>query len=277
MEPSSNPAIQISQPGIDVLQAGSYQFLFNSEWPSLAIAWEAIADIPASGTAIYKIEHGLDFFPFTQVYFLTGGSNFEDSPRKYARLDEFMNFYIGKNHFFIYSLADPMRLLIRAYNINLEQSRAYPFVEPPVLQNVYDPSFGIKIAKKDKDINSTDLRDYVIHSRAQSPAVLSVVTESQTRPDPRFPDQSQIFYTNPEGYVAWVWAYFRNEGYPSDIGENNYSSAGFAVQAVGGLRIEGDTYTVNYFPDSVPGDARGATLVVLRDPLFASNLTEAVY
>ena len=53
--------IIITQPGVDVKTAADYQMLFNSNWPSLQIAFEAVISLNANASG--QVAHNLNFFP----------------------------------------------------------------------------------------------------------------------------------------------------------------------------------------------------------------------
>ena len=152
----------------------------------------------------------------------------------------------------------------KCYNIDLSKQADYTFVKNPGNSFNYSPDIGMKLVKEGKSIDSTDLRDFILHTRAQAPLVLTVITEkSQTGSAGNY----NISYTNPAGYVAWAFGMADNPATPGQ-----YDWANLMAGSPPRLYFEngGTRFRVNY-------QGTKACLVVLRDPLFAATDVNVSY
>jgi len=256
----SGAGIFITQIGASVPTAADYQFVFNSDWPSLQTAFEKTVVVPAGG-AVVTVLHRLGFFPLTFV-FLTQNNQFVGRA-DIGNTD--VACFIGKQGLYLTNnnVSSSYTANIKCYNLDLQKPHDYTLPKFPAVNQPYDPTVGIKVAKYGKDIHSTDLRDFILHSRAQSPALLSVVTERSAVTSPLGGGLERISYTNPAGYIPWIGGYIGNNGtiYESLV----YNAAGFSVQSPG-LTINPPATTLDFNPAT-----GGATLIILRDPLILPN------
>ena len=245
----TSAGIFITEIGASVATAADYQYVFNSNWPSLQIAYDVTITIPVYNFSggIYTVNHNLNMYPYTDVWVRVNGANL-DSGRLMSGGNEALPFglsyYIGKNSIYIQTIDDVNSYIvnIKCYNLNLGTPANYTLPKYPAVKQPYDPAVGIKVTKYNKDITSTDLRDFILHSRAQSPAVLSVVTESSGVASPLGGGLYQISYTNPSGYVPWIYGFgsSTSTGFEALV----YFPAGWAVQSAAGLTLSGPTLMV---------------------------------
>ena len=282
--------IFITQQGVSVPTAADYQFVFNSNWPSLQVAFDTTVTIAANATL--TIPHNLSFTPFTVGWILQNGISigriFAYAQRFISAPQSTVSFtFDSTNVYLTGDTTNSYEVNIKCYNLDITTSVDYTFPQYPKYPTLYDNTTGIKVTKSGKQINSTDLRDFILHSRAQSPAVLSVVTEALGVPwnSSFFGGIQQGFnvisYTNPAGYTPWVYGFYSQ---PAGIGLNNsseiitYSQADYGVQAVGMLLT--NPTSNGGFTIELPYDVannQGATIVVLRDPLIATQTLEVQY
>lgn len=267
----TDAGIQVSQAGVDLRYAADYQLVFNSNWPSLQIAFDYTTDIAAA--ASLTIPHGLGFYPLTLGWAIKGGvnlgriftqsENFENPDQIAVTLSfDDTNVYLHNTASTTYSVN------VKCYNVDISKQVDYTLPRPPVLKTSYDPSFGIKVVKYGSSIASTDLRDFILHSRAQSPALLSIVTEATLPlPTPLTGFTNALQYTNPPGYVPWVLAFINGPG--SGL---PYSPMAPGFQQTGYRHGLG---TTSYIVNSA-GAAYGS-LVVLRDPLVVPSTVMVTY
>lgn len=266
----ADTGLKIAQAGFDVTTCADYQLLFNSAWPSLAIAFAKTVTLLPDGNM--TIPHGLKFPPFTEGWIIQNGISagrvfglsefFESEPQISIELSfDDTNIYLI-NHDSINSF----QIHLKCYYLDISTAADYTNPKPAGEQFIYNPDYGIKIVKSGKDIDSTDLRDFSIHSRAQSPAVSSIVTEATFSSDTNL---SSITYINSSGYNPWVYAF----GGPSIGGKIRYSPIPNGPQQTGFLFQSGATSYLSYANNS----GFGGSLVVLRDPLFASHTSSVVY
>lgn len=249
--------IRISKPRYSADSAGDTDLMFNSGWPSLPIA-EEINLTNVTGSRSFS--HSLTFAPFFQVWRTRNGAT-----KRYGLNSAGSGLghpvRIGASGGIITEdFNDPgaADYHIKLYNINLAVDKEYEFIKPPVSPGVYDPDYGLKVVKEGRDIDSEDLRDFIIHTRAQSPQVLSIKTQSDS--------SNSINFTDPQSYRAWVFGFVREAttGYYRFVPYFAQAYPRVAFSQSGGRY----TYSIAYSP--LAGDD-SATLVVLRDPMFAAN------
>lgn len=256
--------IKISKPTYDAGEAGDADLLFSSAWPSLPIVKQATV---AAGVEEY--EHNLGFPPLFSVWQKAYQPLFPDYSEAVAdgwtRIGTlYGNVSCDENK--IYFPAGTDLTHIKVYNVNLTQERDYGYVPGSAIRGSYDPNFGIKIAKEGEDVDSSDLRDFILHSRAQSPLILSVKTATENATG------GTATYTDPQGYVSWVFGFVRNAT------TGRWTMIPYFSQSYPELSITNTdsnaVYTAEYV--SAFGDDNSA-LVVLRDPMFAAVDIEVSY
>jgi hypothetical protein len=231
--------------------------VFNSDWPSLAIAFEAVVTVPNTfGTAI--ITHNLGFIPFLQVWDYTGGINNGRVGTSISILFDKTKINLTNN------TGVDIVCSVKCYNFDITVAKDYALPKYPVIKTSYDPSTGIKVSKYGKSIGSTDLRDFILHSRAQSPAILSVVTKIDT--------SFNVTYTNPANYIPWAFAFA------------SYSAGKYQVVSAG--PAQSPPQLTFSFPSgnnigkvvlNVGSFAKAASLVILRDPLIVATTKQVTY
>lgn len=262
---------KIAQAGYDATNCADYQLLFNSAWPSLPIARDITVTVPVFSIPIQPvtIAHKLGFYPMAFAYVSLNGVYQGRAGISQDGEAANVELFIGKNNFYLLnnSLTNSYTVNVKAYNIDLTQQQDFTQPLPSGVKTTYNPNVGMKVTKSGQDITSTDLRDFILHTRAQSPAILSVITQASETISPTA-GVNQISYTNPANYVNWIYAFSTSVLTPLEAGA--YSSAEFTGQTFG-ITVSGSSYTLLYSP---PADA---TLVVLRDPLVAPTNVQVTY
>lgn len=296
-EATNQAGVFITQVGQSVGKCADWQYVFNSNWPSLAVAFEKTISVPYSNESTpgsIVIPHNLGFYPFTQAWMTVNGKliyTFYGAPTNIGAGASYsaQTFSVSKNN--IYPAwffeadtnsspqVDPFGnrtdfsqtavIHVKCYNLDLTKVANYTAPTPATVKTPYDSSVGIKIVKQGRNIRSTDLRDFILHSRAQSPAVLSVQTQAQGIPDPNVAGNTLIAYTNPAGVVNWFFGWtYTNFG---SIGSPDFRYVPIPVMP-SNFAAGGSVSGTNTFQITVPNaNGGGGTLVVLRDPLFAPN------
>lgn len=249
-------ALQVCQPGYDVRNCPDWAYLFNSDWPSLAIVFE----ITIAATDGMTIPHNLGFPPLAMGWLTVSGQSYGRLPGSEMEVDE-QNVYIFATG----------QVTVRLYNIDISKEASYPLPQSVNAKLPYNNQFGAKIAKNGKLITSNNLNDFILHTRAQSPAVLDVATEkgkyykvsSDRNLWPYGNDETWqlIVYPLQTSYIPW------NVG-GITFGANQYSLAS-------GDDIYFDP-TTNSLVINITATGAG-TLIILRDPLFYPNVIQAVY
>lgn len=261
--------IKVSQIGYDVNTAPDYSLAFNSSWPSLPIAKEFTVTLSPTfdGTfwnfSTQTFTHGLGIYAWANLW-ETNGPN-PVGAIKTQRVNTNLTLYKNKVVWAPYTLLSSqpsnITLHVKVYNIDISKPVAYQYINPPVTQSPYDPNFGIKVTKSGKDINSKDLRDFIIHTRAQSPAILSILTEKNAD------SNGNVTYTNPQGYTNWVYGYV--------FFTDHYVYAPAQGQAYPIYQfINGTTYQIS---TKSAGSTYPVSIIVLRDPLFVPAKVQVTY
>ena len=274
----SNSGIFITQVGASVPTAADYQFVFNSNWPSLQIVFSKTISINSGDHVV--VPHNLGFYPLTMVYLTQDASvtlqwqgvlpGKAYTGRPDLEGGGFQTF-IDKTNIYITGIANGSSMNIKCYNIDISAQKDYTLPKFPAVNQPYDSSVGIKVGKFGKDIHSTDLRDFILHSRAQSPAILSVVTEKSAKTSPLGGGLSRISYTNPANYVPWIYGFIGFTSTLTQFGLGStfvYEAAIWGVQT-SGLVISSVTASLDFFPSDPNNQV--ASLIVLRDPLVVPN------
>lgn len=267
---SDQYGIKISQAGTNVKYAADYQLIFNSSWPSLQVTFDTTISLDPSEIAL--VPHNLKFYPLVMAWIIKDGVNlgralglsevFEADPQGFVKVSwDNTNLYLENTSATAYDIN------IKCYNLDISQQVNYALPKPAVIAVKYDPDYGIKVTKYQKSIGSTDLRDFILNSQAQSPAVLAVVTKFT----PLTGFGNSIQYTNPAGYTPWVYGF---SGIITN-GITRYTSVPTGPQQSGYLFQLGPT---SYLIDSIGLDATHVgSIVVLRDPLVVPKRVEIIY
>ena len=249
--------VKISIPGTNALTASPTQLIFDSSWPSAAVAFSAIHSF-AANTA-YTIAHNLGFPPFAKVWLLDTNKNIVINGAVLASnySVDTTNFYLGSITSF--NAGTAAYFYVACYNIDLRQDIDYPDLPTVSAKLGYDNNYGIKISKTNKVVSSTDGRDFILHSRYRSPLIKAVKTESTSV------STGVVQYVNKNNQATWNYGFVRNS--PA-----KYSYAPYYAQAYPVTTTDGIT---TYLPFTAPDI--GATLIILRDPFFAPTIIQAVY
>lgn len=280
---ATSAGIRITQAGISVPFAADYQYIFNSDWPSLAIAFERNVDIPYLGSV--TVAHNLGFYPLVMGWTILNNisigrtfgisGNLSGPQNDVIMTFDDTNIYLtnyGTYNAVTYTIS------IKCYNIDISKNVDYTLPQFPVLKTPYDSSTGIKVVKNGKKITSTDLRDYILHSRAQSPAVLSIVTDVTTT----HAGGKYIGYDNPVGYVPWTLAFVGGPGQKTTYAPlapgAQQSGYAFALLGTAEAQAQGVPQARIYksFTPTYPNNTFGS-LVVLRDPLVVATTKQVTY
>lgn len=261
--PLADYGIKISKAGFEAVNGTDNDLLYNSSWPSIQIV--KVVATPTWGDVV---SHGLEFPPLA---ILTGGSN-----SIYGRAMEGLT--VDDTNVYVPSAnggesANDGSVII--YNVDITRDVDYPYTDVASENVDYIPDYGVKMVKSGLDIESTDMRDYILHSRCGSPLVLAVKTQETVSPD----NPTLIKYTNNLGYptfnMGWVGMVEGTSDSSSGghvVGANAYTFAPQQSQAFPQTRTDGIRAVVIEVTDD------RASLVVLRSPMFATtNAVEVNY
>lgn len=264
LQPKNDYGLKIAKAGFDALTAADNDLLFNSSWPS--VQYSQVRAVTKTAETFTPVAHGLGFPP---VAFVMGGSDYQAVMQGCSVDDTYV--YVA-TAFQTGSVGDTMGTLV-IYDIDISVDVEYPYTATSSGNIPYDPNYGIKVVKGDGDIESTDLRDFILHSRCGSPLVLAVKTQETVNPNN--PDVVQ--YTSRLGYPTLNFGY---SGRPAGttVGNITFGSKGYQFAPQGGQSIP--ITSTDGFTASTPiydnfSDGR-ASIVCLRSPMFAITNTQEV-
>lgn len=243
----SDFGIKASLPGVDVTTASDTQLLFSSSWPSIKIFKniEVKQTIPAfapSPVSLYT--HNLSFVPAVIPYGGSGGANNSNGIAEISR----QNIGADANNLYLLSSSSlPINLDIRLSILYLDITSAFtaPVINTgPSTVARPDPDYGIKLSKENKDTDSQDMRDFILHSSARSPMVHAVVSGV-------IPASGTFSYTHNLSYNPIFFAFISN---------SNTKNLYVLINGFSGLTTTGSTISVS--------DAVGTlvSIVILKDP-----------
>lgn len=255
-----------TRPGYDVKTAIDYLNTFNSEFPLLNFDSMALH----SGT----FNHDLDYFPF---FFIThNASGFVPGSVNQTSADEWS---ISTTQLVRSSGSSSVRCFIA--RLNLTNNFSAPYTEGDTVQGVSNPDYEFKIAKAGKSIESTDMRDFSIHSNTISPLVHKVYSATM------FSSGGDYYATVAHGlpYTPLVFAYIRPSTNTIGRSTGRYymlppatgtTSEYFSVdQAISGTGGDGEVtiYADGHFAYSA---APQVSIVILKDP-YLKNVLNVSY
>lgn len=266
MQPQQE-GIKVAQPGYDIRTAKDYELLFNSSWPTIAIAFDQTVTLTSNGVGLIQpYAHNLGFIPLAMVWEFTSSAMTAQQGRIFPSVDQ--NFI----YFPILTPSTTYYFNIKCYNLNITIPQNYIYIQSAAVNTPYNSSFGIKVAKQNQSIQSNDMRNFILHSRCASPQVLSVVTQATPYNSATGIGNNggTLTYTNQQGYTPWAFGYAQvtNVSYGATVYEWSPPTA----QAYPKLFFNGNVMTLPLSPTTSNG-----SLVVLRDPLFAPNTVSVVY
>lgn len=253
MQPNTS-GVKIAQPGYNAATAAAYQLLFDSSWPCLTIVFDETITATGSTQTFY---HNLGFFPFVLPTSNETGSAFVGTS---------FNIY---NNCVTFAATAGTSVHFRIYNIDISTPQSYTYSTPAQTRTPYDANYGIKIVKGKNNINSTDLRNFILHSRAASPMILSITTALATTSS-----TATASYTYPLNYIPFVYGFV---SYTDTLGNKYYINAPNFTQSYPGTTMTSTSASVMVIPLGVFNSAGNASLVCLRDPLFAPNTVRVIY
>lgn len=172
--------LRIAQKGYDVKTCEDFHLAFSSSWPLLKIHETGTFTIPDATLDVTIATHNLGYTPLFWVFV---NSQYVDAayyPVGGSRIAE-----PGANQFLAMNATDlKWQGASRGASAGVVTGRYYIFrydnqttFTAPIVNTATVSAgsvvndYGFKVAKQGKSINSTDLRDYVIHSGTRSPMV----------------------------------------------------------------------------------------------------------
>lgn len=172
----SDLGIMVAQQGVPVETCSDWQLLFSSGWPSLKIHDAQPFTIADATQDVTIATHNLGFAPAFWVFASGGYVNF--SPGSSLAVGSLVGqSFVVNNSTLRYLGATngnpPGSFSGYYYIFRLDMSQT---ISPKSLTSadksfIISPDYGFMVAKNGKSIDSTDFRDFVIHSSARSPMI----------------------------------------------------------------------------------------------------------
>lgn len=279
--PPATVGFKISKPGYDANKTAGNNFVFDSSWPSLPIAFETtVSNSIVNSSSFQTIAHNQGFAGFAVGWaYYPDPSGVGNVGRRFMPMVDKNNVYINGNAP-IFNRPDysATKLKIRVFQLDLSVDIDYSLAPGDTFNMPYDPNFGVKVVKANKDINSKDMRDYALHSRCQSPLILAVKTETTLPAANITAGLNFVQYTNHTPNPVWVYGFIKagtNLAATDSVPANTYVPADYYSQAYPSTTTDGFTSYVGYATGARPDN--GATLVILRDPMFAATSQAVTY
>jgi hypothetical protein len=266
--PVAQVGFKISKPGFNAKTTAGQNLVFDSSWPSLPIAFETTIPNPIhSSSDTATIPHNLQFSPLTFIWaYYPDPSGIGNVGYKLIGKVDNQNIYLNGN----LTNSPPFNatmLKIRCFQLDLSIDIDYSLAPGDTFNFPYDNSYGVKVVKANKSIDSKDMRDFAVHSRCQSPLILAVKTEKTIVPANIGTGIGNVVqFTNKLAYPVWVYGFTKSA--------TGYFPAPYYTQSYPRTFTDGFTSYIGYEP---PFGDIGATLVVLRDPMFAANSLTVQY
>lgn len=241
---------------------------FSSQWPSIQVA-KVITNLETAGEPNpypyqRRIKHGLDFPPLTIIM---GGASYDSTMAAVDVDDEYV--YVDQ-----WQTADSGSVVV-VYNLDISEEYDYAQYTSEVGEVLEDTSGG-----------QLDLRKFLLHSRAVSPIVLSVKTNTYNK-------NSQaglnFTYTHPLNYPIFNFGYIRiaitegilQQGIWMGVPLAGQSwpvmpTDGFTSQL--GSTIRGRQYdsNMNWIPGTGTLVGDKGSIITLRNPAIITNNTVTV-
>lgn len=149
-------------PGYDVQSAADYLLSFNGSWPLLKLH--------ETSTFTSNVSHSLGYTPLYMVATSDG------------RIDQFAglstNTGISTSSLLYGSLSGTRRYFL--YRLDITTNYTAPIIADSTARVSENQNYVFKMTKPGKDITSTDMRDFALHSNTRSPMVHKVVEQAMT-------------------------------------------------------------------------------------------------
>jgi len=223
---------------------------FSSQWPSIqvnkVIAYPSLAGEVADYPYISKIPHNLGYPPLAIGFGITSATPYNVM----HGLDVDSNY--------IYIKDEPS-------NPDLECAVIYALdISAPFTYTNYDSEIGDVL--EDETGGVLDLRNFLLHSRAVSPMVLSVVTKDYTVAD------LTLLYTTPLNYPIFNFGYVRGTSVLGASRTGIWLYAPLAAQAWPALFTDGFASTLSSVVAGASLVADKGSIITLRNPsIITSN------
>jgi hypothetical protein len=249
--------VKLAQRGYDVKTAGDENLTFNSQWPTLKIYSDGpftIGDV-TQNTRITG--HDLGFPPMfwfyanssIQTWLGSGAITTERRSEFFGPIGSLNGIKVNDGEMIFTpggSLTGSLQIHYYILGVDLSTPYVAPIIKVGAQSSARATNRVFKIAKEGKDARSTNLRDFIIHSRARSPMLHSVNVSPGA--------VTEFTVEHGLGYVPMFFGYIKEDGYYTLLPTGTGGSTT--------LTSTEDTVT---FTDTSPKEL---TIVVLKDPFI---------
>lgn len=262
--------IKVSQVGRSVEDAADYELSLSSSFPLLKIEEEGRTTVTSSDKVIYN--HDLGYPPFYLIINI-GNTSSEYSSYSNAtglgyvgvnnnQLKFFYNgFGSGSADIYYYIFRLPLNSDFESSSVETQKTSL----------GTIDTDYGIKVSKPGKSINSTDLRDFTLHSGTRSPIVDTVGFNSFNTPG----DEALLYILiHNLGYLPLGYSFIMSDDNDIFVPAGWWSSVGGEAGAgAPKFRLGNTSHEMEYFVFSGDGGTYNFSIIVLKDPFDLSDNT----
>lgn len=264
---------KVSRPGIDVGLAQDAQLLISSSWPALKIGFSGSFTITNRNTSQVVITHNLGYVPMFMIFDNPGGAS------RYRSYGYIVGGYFGVNSTELKFFSDGSTSGSRTIYYYIFLTPLQTNFSAPVIGTLPDIStpagdnYGIKVAKDGKSANSTDMRDFVVHSSTATAGVHIVDSALATLTGVVDPSTKMHRIAHGLGYEPLAFCFVN---YGANAAATFNTGYWYAVGGVGGASdyrfYTNSTYVSfeeNYLPN--PSATSTSSFVILKEPFDTIN------
>lgn len=237
-------------PGYDVLDTADYLLSFNSSWPLLKLH--------ETGNFSGTVTHDLGYPPFHLLARPASGIGTND-----GRLDQFADEYgVDSSVLARASGSGSPRYFI--FRLDLTTNFLAPNIATSTAKSTENDNYVFKVSKPDKDVSSTDMRDFSLHSNTRSPMLHQVDHGSMVNTGAGLGLERTVSHNL--GYLPTVFVFMRPGTNTLGLNANRYS---IVEPPVG---VSGKYFTVTSSSVYITADTSyfsgtpQVSVVILKDP-----------
>lgn len=266
--------IKLAQPGYNVNTAGDENLIYNSNWPLLKIYQQGSFSSSDNATEHQLVtNHDLGYPPAFWFFSNQPATDWYSDTGTQSARSEFngpvQGLYPGVTDTKLVFDINPgfvigtVKFEWYIFAIDL----TVPYTAPQVKTGGVgggESTIKFKVAKSSKDISSTRLEDYVIHSDARSP-LIHAVYPAASKADSSFSTGYGFTFYHNLGYVPMFFAY-RKWGVTNNPTSNKYTPYLVGPGGGGGDYFIVDEKKISYVALQADVDM---SLLILKDPFNA--------
>lgn len=262
----ANFGAKVSKPTYSVNDAKDYNLSFSSSWPLLKIAHQGRFTITNRNTSEVVITHNLGYPPAFLIFDCPSAGTSRYRSYGFIAGGQFATSTTNLKFFSDGSFSGSRDIYYYIFRQPLNQNFEAPIINTSTEDTFQDNGdYGIKVTKEGKDITSTDLRDYIIHSGTRMPLIHALKSDLCRDTGLIFPTGKMHSYTHNLGYIPAAFAFVNYGANGSPYYDTSYW---YAVGGVGGpsdIALVSQANTIRLEDDHNPSTVT-ASFLVLKDP-----------